>query len=161
MGICRCMDKQIKIIQVQENLNNCENNANDLDLYHSVIRFIRYSSNVVDCKRSILESRILVNICRAIFVYNKNLTFILDEQNDTPGSEMPQKDEKVDISLELPIKILVNKKSHFLCKELIKHYLIMLDNWSKPICTEFYNQVNNIFYLCLKVFSLKRIFKVS
>ena len=38
--------------------------------------------------------------------------------------------------------ILVNSKLKSLFKELIKNYLVMLDNWPHPLTTEVYNQVN-------------------
>ncbi len=131
----------MQLFQAQENLDNCESNANDLDLYHSVIRFLRYSYKVVDCKRSILESRILIYICRAIYKYNKHLTFPLEGPTASAGQATSIPVEQTETTTTpAPLQIFINPKSLFLCKDLIKHYLIMLENWPKPICSEFYNQ---------------------
>lgn len=41
-SLCKCLEKQNLLLQsTSDNLNNLESNANDLDLYHSLIRFLK------------------------------------------------------------------------------------------------------------------------
>ena len=40
-SLSRCMEMQNQLLQTQLNLDNCENNVSDLDLYHSLIRFLK------------------------------------------------------------------------------------------------------------------------
>ena len=40
-NLTRCMEMQNQLLQTQLNLDDCENNASDLDLYHSLIRFLK------------------------------------------------------------------------------------------------------------------------
>ena len=40
-SLSRCMEMQNQLLLAQLNMDNCENNASDLDLYHSLIRFLK------------------------------------------------------------------------------------------------------------------------
>lgn len=145
-NLSRCLEKQNQQLQIQTNSENCDQNANDLDLYHSAIRFLRYGNQVPKCKSLILESRLLVHLCRTMYRYNKYLTFLNADGSTTvvEPCEKPSTtptNETIQLTTESVPVILIKKKSHLLCKDLIKHYLTMLDHWPQPICSEFYNQV--------------------
>lgn len=98
--------------------------------------YIRFCNKLTKCKNYFLESRLLVHVCKAMYRYNTSLEFSSSSSDPTPGTD-PSTDKKQ--------TILINEKSHFLCKDLIKNYLVLLDDWPQPACSEFYNQVWNIF----------------
>jgi hypothetical protein len=81
-----------------------------------------------------LESRLLVHVCKALYRYNKNLKFSSDISDSSSDSNVDKQAQT----------ILINEKSHFLCKDLIKNYLLMLDDWPQPSSNEFDNQVKKI-----------------
>ena len=112
-------------------------------MINSTFRIERYGCKLPKFKSLLLETRLLVYICRAMYRYNKNLKLT------TASTEKPQQiNQKSDP--ESPVEqvkaqlIYINKKSHSLCKDLIKHYLLILDDWPQPACSEFYNQVVTI-----------------
>lgn len=71
-----------------------------------------------------------------MFKYNKNLTLLVEGLSESAASIEPPNETTIPIQT-----IYINKKSQSLCKELVRHYLNMLEGWPQPICNEFYNQV--------------------
>ena len=106
---------------------------------------IRYGCELNKLKKSLLETRLLVYICKAMNKYNKSIQLLQPVVATTAKSTQIQSTtETTAETIDTIQTILVNKKCHSLCKELIKNYLVLLDNWPQPICSEFYNQVNKL-----------------
>ena len=96
-------------------------------------------------KKSLLETRLLVYICKAMSKYNKSIQLLQTGVTAAKSTQVQSASESITEAIDTNQTILVNKKCHSLCKELIKNYLVLLDSWPQPICSEFYNQVTKIF----------------
>jgi hypothetical protein len=106
-------------------------------------------------KQRIIENRFLVFLARFMYKYNKNIVFstdscfkLLKKKQSTDKQTINQSIDTTSTtttpatSPPTPIEsiiIVLNEKCHNMCKELIRNYLTLLDNW--PACSEFYNQI--------------------
>jgi hypothetical protein len=113
--------------------------------------FKRHSCLLNNLKQRIIENRFLVFLARFMYKYNKNIVFstdpcfkLLKKKQSTDKQTINQSiDASTTTTSTTPtiesIIIVLNEKCHNMCKELIRNYLTLLDNW--PACSEFYNQI--------------------
>jgi hypothetical protein len=90
-----------------------------------------------------------------MYKYNKNIVFSTDSCFKLLKKKQSTDKQTINQSIDTttttttpatspptPIEsiiIVLNEKCHNMCKELIRNYLTLLDNW--PACSEFYNQI--------------------
>jgi hypothetical protein len=120
-------------------MSNSEIDMDDLEFYHSMLRFVKYGCELAKFKNMILEKRLLVYLCRFMFKLNKNL--IECDNNKTNEETTANNDQESTNS-----NTKENNSKLASIKDLIKQHLLFLDNWSQPIPTEYYNQVSFLFY---------------
>ncbi|CAF0935213.1 unnamed protein product, partial [Brachionus calyciflorus] len=132
VSLSRCLDQhQVFLVSNPEGTNT----ELDLDFYHSLVRFLKYASELANCSKLIIQNRVIVHLCVYMYKLNKNVSIMDNENKKEP---LPQTSETT--SLEpAPPPILLNKKHYPLFKDLIKQFLILIDSW--PTCSEFYNQI--------------------
>lgn len=133
-----------------------------------VVSRSRYAHEMSVYKNQTVKNRILVFVCKYMFRLNKNLELQSAEALTT--ANMPKKLESTEIKTDsskqnepslatvsttsnTAEKIVISGKYQSIVQDLIKQYLIVLDIWSHPFSTEFYNQVH------LEVYQIGFIFK--
>ncbi len=124
----------VEHFQHKKSLSNSEIDMDDLEFYHSMLRFVKYGCELAKFKSMILEKRLLVYLCRFMFKLNKNLTENHDE------FLISNKDKESINSTNSNINENTSKIASI--KDLVKQHLLFLDNWPQPFSTEYYNQVS-------------------
>jgi hypothetical protein len=114
----------------------------DLEFYHSMLRFVKYGCELAKFKNMILEKRLLVYLCRFMYKLNKNAGECNDNKKNEEKISNNEKESTISNTKE-------NNSKLASIKDLIKQHLLFLDNWPPPFSTEYYNQV----FIFLDLFS--------
>ena len=98
----------------------------------------RYGCELTCCKSIILENRLLGYICKIIHKLSmKKLT-----PNESKTCLIPKEKSSLELKTK-PVPSAEEKNIQLMnkIKDLTKQYLIILESWPMPLCSEYYNQV--------------------
>jgi hypothetical protein len=118
-SLCECLEFS------SNNSHKNSSISNNLDLYFSITRLLKYGSRIVQLKNLIIENRLIVYICKFLSTLYKSTCSSSQLNTETLSKNQYYSPSQMKMS-----------------REFIRQCLLLIDNWPPPLNYEFYNQVN-------------------